>query len=372
MYPYPTNMGEPAFAGSIPTPQEAALMQEANARRQHMLSATQQRDLDLAKQSQEAALMQKSMIESNSTVPQGRPNPYSRNPNESAALRRMQEIEAGANVDQDNMAPTGIVAKPNTGNARGSTLPMQTIGNNEMLMRVGGAMMGGASQGGLNAYNQAINEYGRIQDYNRQGERLAYQDETKRLANEAKNQQKQTDENAGFIVNDDVDIAMEILGSDADGVLANLFKFDLPAAGGLGNMLKNAPFDTDAKALRGRLETIQANIGFDKLQNMRDLSPTGGALGQVSERELAFLQSTFGSLEQSLSSRDLYYNLGRLQYYYNNLIHGKGNHKYQMPSYSDFANLKNKQQSKTSSDDFTADQKSILDRYLPSDEVNSQ
>ena len=38
---------------------------------------------------------------------------------------------------------------------------------------------------------------------------------------------------------------------------------------------------------------------------MRDASPTGGALGQVSERELGYLQSVLGSLEQSQTADEL-------------------------------------------------------------------
>ena len=61
---------------------------------------------------------------------------------------------------------------------------------------------------------------------------------------------------------------------------------------------------------------------------MRDASPTGGALGQVSERELGFLQSVFGSLDQSQSAEELAYNIQLLQYVYNSIIHGEGNHQY--------------------------------------------
>jgi len=56
---------------------------------------------------------------------------------------------------------------------------------------------------------------------------------------------------------------------------------------------------------------------------MRDASPTGGALGQVSERELAFLQSTIGNLEQSQSKEQLTYNLKRLKKIYSNMLEGK-------------------------------------------------
>jgi hypothetical protein len=61
------------------------------------------------------------------------------------------------------------------------------------------------------------------------------------------------------------------------------------------------------------LDTIKANIGFEELQTMRDNSPTGGALGSVTERELAFLQSTIASIEQSQSEDQLKRNLKTLR-----------------------------------------------------------
>ena len=94
---------------------------------------------------------------------------------------------------------------------------------------------------------------------------------------------------------------------------------------GMGSYLSNIP-GTDAKSLKERLASIKANIGFDYLQAMREASPTGGALGNVSDKELQGLQSVFGSLEQSLDDAELTYNLNLLNYTYNNVIHGEGNH----------------------------------------------
>ena len=48
-------------------------------------------------------------------------------------------------------------------------------------------------------------------------------------------------------------------------------------------------------------ETIKSHIGFDRLDRMRQESPTGGALGQVSEMELRQLNATLGSLSFSQS-----------------------------------------------------------------------
>lgn len=69
-----------------------------------------------------------------------------------------------------------------------------------------------------------------------------------------------------------------------------------PWSTGYGAFLDVLP-ETDARELKNLLDTIRANIGFDKLQRMRDASPTGGALGQVSELENKLLQATSGALD---------------------------------------------------------------------------
>jgi hypothetical protein len=79
-----------------------------------------------------------------------------------------------------------------------------------------------------------------------------------------------------------------------DGTTAGLYG---QVASGIGG--------TDARDLQASLETIQANLGFEELQAMRDASKTGGALGQVTERELKFLQSVKASLDQAQSPEQL-------------------------------------------------------------------
>lgn len=58
---------------------------------------------------------------------------------------------------------------------------------------------------------------------------------------------------------------------------------------------------TTAADVKGLLDTIAANTAFSRLQKMRDESPTGGALGAISERELQLLQGTIASLDQGQS-----------------------------------------------------------------------
>jgi len=100
--------------------------------------------------------------------------------------------------------------------------------------------------------------------------------------------------------------------SDAESLLE---KGGLPVTGFWGNMLKDIA-GTGAADLKNSIVTIKSAIGFDKLQDMRDKSPTGGALGQVSERELAQLNASLGSLEQSQSAEQFKKNLMRVKDYY--------------------------------------------------------
>jgi hypothetical protein len=70
---------------------------------------------------------------------------------------------------------------------------------------------------------------------------------------------------------------------------------------------------TQAFNLARTLDTLQATAGFDTLQEMRNNSPTGGALGSVTERELALLQATWGSLNQAQSQDQFERSLDRFQ-----------------------------------------------------------
>jgi len=75
-------------------------------------------------------------------------------------------------------------------------------------------------------------------------------------------------------------------------------------ANGWTGLLSALP-ETDAGVLARYLETIKANVGFRALQEMRDNSPTGGALGNVSELELKQLNAVKGSLEIRTTAEQL-------------------------------------------------------------------
>jgi len=68
------------------------------------------------------------------------------------------------------------------------------------------------------------------------------------------------------------------------------------------------------------IDTIKANIGFDRLTQMRKESPTGGALGNVTEKELAFLQSVLGSLDLNQDRKILSQNINKIKEIYTEIL----------------------------------------------------
>lgn len=96
--------------------------------------------------------------------------------------------------------------------------------------------------------------------------------------------------------------------ADIRGVLddkSSLTDWNLPEAGIVGSKLADWGVNQQAVDVRRKLETLQSVVAFDRLQQMREASPTGGALGAVSERELALLQSSMGALSQDMSPEEL-------------------------------------------------------------------
>lgn len=79
---------------------------------------------------------------------------------------------------------------------------------------------------------------------------------------------------------------------------------------GPGGMKVFAPIDKPN--LEAKLDTIKANIAFDKLNKLRQASPTGGAVGQVSDKDMVLLQSVLGSLSTDQSPQELKQSLKRI------------------------------------------------------------
>lgn len=84
------------------------------------------------------------------------------------------------------------------------------------------------------------------------------------------------------------------------GKVRKIYEGVSPATGLAGSIMQWIP-GSDAADVRELIKTLQGNIAFKTLADMRAASPTGGALGAISERELDLLASTMGSINPNMS-----------------------------------------------------------------------
>jgi len=280
---------------------------------------------------------------------QGRPTPTYNNPVDPQAsfdVEAMAQRDASPNIpvlqDQGSRAQdaTSIIQMQDQAGAltqgkRDDAVLTAGLGSGSLsggdLIRIGTAMAGGASQGGLNALDRAGREFGAIEDRNR-AEQLALE----KAAAKAKGKEGGDDNAAQVssgIVTGLIDEVVPIIDDDANGLFNRIFGVGGNTTGMFGKLLSNVG-GTDANNLRAQLDTIRSNVGFDKLQAMREASPTGGALGNVSEKENMYLQSVLGNVEQSQSPEQLKRNLLRLREAYLDIVHGYGNRPSGTPNYS--------------------------------------
>lgn len=112
-------------------------------------------------------------------------------------------------------------------------------------------------------------------------------------------QQKQDKQNAG-IPRDMGDVRAELINVIGKAGQARR-KSNEWFATGFGADTAGNFSGTNARDVQGLLDSIGGNIAFDRLARMRAESPTGGALGNVTERELTLLQSTVASLDKAQS-----------------------------------------------------------------------
>lgn len=106
-------------------------------------------------------------------------------------------------------------------------------------------------------------------------------------------------------------------------LLDESFAPDYLITGGTGALLSALPnvfpgeWDQKARQVSGWLTTVTANLGLDQLQATREASPTGGAVGQVSDYENRIFQATKTNLDQFQGSpADLKYALLTVKWLY--------------------------------------------------------
>ena len=118
---------------------------------------------------------------------------------------------------------------------------------------------------------------------------------------------------------DEVVVTGGVVLGNIDRIRNKIENSVLPTTGLGGQMLRNIG-GTAALDVSKLIDPIQASIGFDRLQRMREASPTGGALGQVSERELDLLMATLSSLDQAQSEEQFLESLAGVETRYTNII----------------------------------------------------
>ena len=97
-----------------------------------------------------------------------------------------------------------------------------------------------------------------------------------------------------------------------DAITEAIALADATTTGFAGSAFSSIP-GTPAFRLKTILDTIRANVGFEALSEMRQNSPMGGALGNVSDMENKLLQATIAAMEQGLDSTSLKTNLEKVR-----------------------------------------------------------
>lgn len=88
---------------------------------------------------------------------------------------------------------------------------------------------------------------------------------------------------------------------DIDTIIETAESARLPATGKFSDWIATLPVTTGASDVRALIKNIEADVAFKTLADMRRNSKTGGALGAISDRELALLAAAEGSINPSLS-----------------------------------------------------------------------
>lgn len=88
---------------------------------------------------------------------------------------------------------------------------------------------------------------------------------------------------------------------DIDTIISSAQSARLPSTGKFSDWIATLPVTTGASDVRALIKNIEADVAFKTLADMRRNSPTGGALGAISDKELSLLAAAEGSINPSLS-----------------------------------------------------------------------
>jgi len=110
---------------------------------------------------------------------------------------------------------------------------------------------------------------------------------------------------------------VNVVSSKIDQIINNP---DLDFATGQSGIIARNISGTKSYGIAQDVKTVTANAAFQALQAMRDASKTGGALGQVSERELDLLEKSMGAVDPSLPDKQFKRNLKEVKTEFNKIL----------------------------------------------------
>jgi len=99
----------------------------------------------------------------------------------------------------------------------------------------------------------------------------------------------------------------------------------IPVTGGMGTQLMQSIPGSPMRRAAGWVQTLEARLSFDELQAMREASPTGGALGQVSNYEIDLLKSALENLDMARDKQTVLESLQVVKMSYLDIMFGQGN-----------------------------------------------
>ena len=115
-------------------------------------------------------------------------------------------------------------------------------------------------------------------------------------------QQKLKDENKTLA--DHVETAATSL-RELDDIISTIEKNPW-SVGRMSALYSKMPIDTDAAKVRAKLETVGSTVAINALTAMRQSSPTGAAVGNASDKDMAMFKATEGSFDpDNLKSEDI-------------------------------------------------------------------
>lgn len=106
-------------------------------------------------------------------------------------------------------------------------------------------------------------------------------------------QQKIKDENK--VLADHVENAATSLKELND--LISIIEKNPHSVGAISSTVSMLPYNSDARRVRSKLETIQGNVAVNALTAMRQASPTGAAVGNTSDKDMNLFKATEGTLD---------------------------------------------------------------------------